>query len=104
MLAVAIALPLGSKPGTRGRVWGLAVLKVTDPAGAVPLLGVIVDCTTAVIGMPAVELYTCVSGAFRVVMVEAGVTVARQGPVWHDEELASPWDVRVMEWDPCACR
>ena len=90
MLAVPMALPFGSKPGMSATVWGVAVLNVMDPVGDVPLLGVVADCTTAVIGIPPVELYTCVSGAFRVVVVEAAVTVARKAPVEHELKLASP--------------
>ena len=78
MLAVAIALPFGSKPGVRVTTCGVLVEKVTVPAGAVPLLGSVADVTTAVTPSVCVLPLWPVSnsGELRTVVVAALVMLA----------------------------
>src|ERR1700733_2792994 len=111
MLAVAIALPFGSKPGVRVTTCGVVVEKVTVPAGAVPLLGSVADVTTAVMpsGCVLPLLPVSSSGELRAVVVAAGVMVARKGPALQagtlgmpEEKLASPIYDRVRECEPRA--
>src|SRR5579859_3943759 len=90
VLAVAIALPLWSKPGTRVTVLGVTVLKVTVPVGEVPLLGSVADSTTAVTPMLAVPAPVSVSAALMIVDVAALVTVTVLAPVEQEVKLASP--------------
>ena len=80
VLAVAIALPLASKPGVRVTVFVVLVEKVTVPVGAIPLLGSVADVTIAVMPNVCVLPLSPVSnsGELRTVVVAALVMVARK--------------------------